>query len=47
MNRKYTIESYYKLIKKIMKDSPNSTFTTDYIVGFPTETEEDHLTSIE
>ena len=47
MNRKYSSEKFYELVCKIREKSPNSTFTTDYIVGFPTETEEDHLDSIE
>lgn len=46
MNRKYSVEEFYELICKIRRKSPNSTFTTDYIVGFPTETNEDHLESI-
>ncbi|MGL5246043.1 MAG: tRNA (N(6)-L-threonylcarbamoyladenosine(37)-C(2))-methylthiotransferase MtaB [Mycoplasmoidaceae bacterium] len=47
MNRKYSSDKFYDLICKIRDKSPNSTFTTDYIVGFPTETEEDHLESME
>ncbi|MGL4617204.1 MAG: tRNA (N(6)-L-threonylcarbamoyladenosine(37)-C(2))-methylthiotransferase MtaB [Mycoplasmoidaceae bacterium] len=47
MNRKYSIEKFYELVCKIRDKFPNSTFTTDYIVGFPTETEEDHIESME
>lgn len=47
MNRKYYTKQFLELINKIRSKSPNSTFTTDYIVGFPTETDEDHRKSID
>ncbi|WP_201745348.1 tRNA (N6-isopentenyl adenosine(37)-C2)-methylthiotransferase MiaB [Alteribacter lacisalsi] len=40
MARKYTRESYVELAKKIKKAIPHASFTTDIIVGFPNETEE-------
>lgn len=42
MGRNYTKESYLQLINKIKKEIPNILFTTDIIVGFPTETDEDN-----
>lgn len=41
MNRKYTREDYLKLIEKLRKMVPNITLSTDIIVGFPGETNED------
>lgn len=41
MNRKYTAEKYLEIIQKLRKKITDVTFTTDIIVGFPTETEKD------
>lgn len=40
MNRKYTADHYINLIKKVRKSRPGIAITTDVIVGFPGETEE-------
>ncbi len=40
MARKYTREQYVELAHKIKMAIPNASFTTDLIVGFPNETEE-------
>lgn len=40
MNRQYTVEEYIELYNKIKKSKENVSFSTDIIVGFPNETDE-------
>ena len=41
MNRKYTKERYLDIIRKVKEAIPNIALTSDVIVGFPGETNED------
>lgn len=46
MNRKYTKNSYLKIIDYARKKIPDITFTSDVIVGFPGETHDDFLETV-
>ena len=41
MNRKHTIKEYLKLIRKLKKANPKIKFSSDFIIGYPGETEND------
>lgn len=47
MNRTYSIDHYLKLIEKAKKIIPGVSFSTDIIAGFPTETYEDHVMTLD
>lgn len=47
MNRHYTKEQYLEIIEKAKKEIPDIAFSTDLMIGFPGETEEDVLDTID
>jgi tRNA-2-methylthio-N6-dimethylallyladenosine synthase len=46
MNRQHTVEEYKLLIDNIRRIIPNCGISQDMIIGFPTETEEDHQSTM-
>mgnify|MGYP001483973009 FL=1 len=47
MKRGYTVLEYKSVIRKLLKARPDITFSSDFIVGFPGETEQDFLKTID
>lgn len=47
MNRKHTAEDYLKIIEKYRQACPDIVFSSDFIIGYPGETDEDFEASLE
>ena len=47
MNRKHTIEEYLQIIEKLKKTKSNIKFSSDFIIGYPGETQDDFEDTIE
>ena len=47
MNRKHSIEKYSEIINSLKKVKPNIKFSSDFIIGYPSETEADFKQTLE
>ncbi len=47
MNRKHTIEKYLEIINKLVKVKPNIKFSSDFIIGYPGETHDDFMKTVD
>ncbi len=47
MQRSYSSEHYLRLVEKIRRAVPDVSLSTDIIAGFPTETEQDHRSTLD
>jgi len=47
MNRKHTIEEYLKIYEKLKKINPNIEFSSDFIIGYPEENDDDFKNTLE
>ncbi len=47
MNRKHTIEEYLEVITKLLQARPDIKFSSDFIIGYPGETQQDFKKTIE
>ncbi len=46
MNRKYTVEDYYKIIDRVRSNCTNIAISSDFIIGYPGETKEDFKSTL-
>ena len=46
MNRKHTVEEYQEIIEKLLKVNPNIKFSSDFIIGYPSETNADFIDTL-
>ena len=47
MRRNHTVEDYKKIVYRFKEEIPNITVATDIIIGYPTETEEDFMMTVD
>ena len=47
MNRKHSIENYIEIINKLIAVNPNIKFSSDFIIGYPEESEDDFNKTVE
>ena len=47
MNRKHTRDFYFKVMDRLRKERPDIQFSSDFIIGFPGETEQDFLDTMD
>ncbi len=47
MNRKHTISDYYKIFDKLKEINPNIEFSSDFIIGYPGEEDEDFKATLQ
>ena len=47
MNRKHSVENYINIINKLIHVNPNIKFSSDFIIGYPDETEDDFSKTLE
>ena len=46
MNRKHTVEEYLEILKKLIKVKPEIKFSSDFIIGYPGETNDDFKNTV-
>ena len=46
MNRKHTVENYLKIVDELQRINPNIKFSSDFIIGYPGESERDFQNSL-